>query len=108
MAPYSFAQYKNSSKSIQKRLEFPPEPLNIYHLSNPKSFLPNEDNSAVLYFVCSHFLGSPGKAYPSGAFLSLQDEIRHWRSSSLPSSAGIMEIYCAMRTLLPLVFGLIP
>ena len=35
---------------------------NQLHLVNPKSFSPKEDNCAVLYLVCSQFLGSPGKA----------------------------------------------
>src|SRR5687767_3239428 len=79
-----------------------------YHLSMPKSFLPKGESSAGPYFVCSHFLGSPGKAYPSGARLSLHEEIRHWLNCSLSSSAGIIEMYCAIRTLLPLVFTRMP
>ena len=38
----------------------------IYQAINPKSFFPNLLNTAFLYFFFSQFLGSPGKAYPSG------------------------------------------
>jgi len=48
-----------------------------HHLSNPNNFLPRSDNSAVSYFVFSQFLGSPGKAYPSGACLSFHEFILH-------------------------------
>jgi len=33
-----------------------------YQFFNPNNFSPSRDNSAVSYFVCSQFLGSPGKA----------------------------------------------
>ena len=40
-------------------------------------------NSAVLCLIISHFLGSPGKANPSGAIRFFQELIRHAFNSSL-------------------------
>jgi len=35
---------------------------NHYHAFRPNNFSPRSDSSALSYFVCSQFLGSPGKA----------------------------------------------
>ena len=79
-----------------------------HHLSSPSNFFPSVDSSAVAYLVCSHFRGSPGNAYPSGAILFFQELILHWRSGSLSSSAGIIDMYWAILTLSFVRFARIP
>ena len=59
--------------------------------SSPSSFFPSSFSSAVWYFVFSQFLGSPGKAYPSGAILFFQELILHSLRLWLSSSAGIID-----------------
>src|SRR6266446_9522576 len=78
------------------------------HRFNPSNFSPSGVSLAGEQFFFSHSRGSPGKADPRGGSISLQERIRISRRSSRDSSAGVMEVYWAMRTLSFEVLGRMP
>src|SRR5271154_3530591 len=68
------------------------------HLFNPSNFSPSAVSFACEQFFFSHSRGSPGKAKPCGGSISCHERMRIFRKSSRESSAGVIEMYCAIRT----------